>query len=167
MQMQSLTWPLASKIVTTYLNPLKHIAENSIRTDLERIYDFKPNANYYKVIAPKGLNVFIPVLGDDLNRGGVIKYCYLVDIDPNGTSNISRQVSTLATLNDSKEKIRMYLSKLNNVSLHSADIYYALPNHINHLVGKNTPATFHEEDLRDPEMFSLLNELPIRLLLLS
>tara|TARA_B110000238_G_scaffold198694_1_gene243985 strand:+ start:5964 stop:6461 length:498 start_codon:yes stop_codon:yes gene_type:complete len=78
-----------------------------------------------------------------------------------------KQLELIFQLESTLEQVRVYLSYLNNKANNLTDIAHALPAHINQLVPMATPATFEETDLRDPKLYSLLNELQIKLLLLS
>ena len=77
------------------------------------------------------------------------------------------QKKVINDLYNTSTEIKVYLSYLNNKGSNLVDIAYALPPHINQLVPIETPANFETHDLRDPKMYGLLNELQIKLLLLT
>tara|TARA_B110000908_G_C10227601_1_gene438836 strand:+ start:1470 stop:1964 length:495 start_codon:yes stop_codon:yes gene_type:complete len=95
------------------------------------------------------------------------KKIYLSDLPDYNQIEIKKHLYLLKDLEQVSGKIKTYLSFLNNKSNTAVDIAYALPPHINQLVPMDTPDTYLDDDLRDPVAYTLLNELQIKLLLLS
>jgi len=95
------------------------------------------------------------------------KYIYMFELPDYNQAEITKHIRCLDDLTETTAKVKAYLSYLNNKSNSVTDVAYALPTHINQLVPMITPTEYLEHDLRDPEMYTLLNELQIKLLLLS
>ena len=95
------------------------------------------------------------------------KNIYMFELPDYNQAEITKHIKCLDDLTATTAKDKTYLSYLNNKSNSVTDIAYALPPHINQLVPMITPTEYLEHDLRDPEMYTLLNELQIKLLLLS
>lgn len=65
------------------------------------------------------------------------------------------------------ENIKYYLSRLNNTHVDVQDVLYALPQNICELAHLNEPNNYVVSDLKEEVSYKLLQELPIRLLLLT
>ena len=95
------------------------------------------------------------------------KNIYMFELPDYNQAEITKHLKCLNDLTASTAKVKTYLSYLNNKSNSVNDVAYALPPHINQLVPMATPTDYLEHDLRDPKMYTMLNELQIKLLLLS
>ena len=97
----------------------------------------------------------------------LIEKIYAFELLDYNQLEISKHIKIMDDLEISLSDVKKYLSYLNNKSNNITDVAYALPPHINQLVPLATPTTYLDTDLRNPQMYALLNELQIKLLLLS
>ena len=96
-----------------------------------------------------------------------LKKMYLHQLPDYNQVESLKHIKIINDLYNTSTEIKVYLSYLNNKSSNLVDIAYALPPHINQLVPIETPANFETHNLRDPKVYGLLNELQIKLLLLT
>ena len=83
-----------------------------------------------------------------------LKKMYLHQLPDYNQVESLKHIKIINDLYNTSTEIKVYLA-------------YALPPHINQLVPIETPANFETHDLRDPKVYGLLNELQIKLLLLT
>ena len=95
------------------------------------------------------------------------KWVFMNDLPDYNQAEVRKHLLILEDLRQALGKTKIYLSFLNNKSKTITDIAYALPPHINQLINMVTPDTHLDDDLRDPDAYTLLNKLQIKLLLLS
>ena len=114
-----------------------------------------------------GDQCFINTLDNPCDSANVVKTLYLFELPDFNQVEIKKHLQLIDNLRDSIKEIQVYLCYLNNKSDNVVDIAYALPAHINQLVPMVTPETYSIKDLRDAKAYALLNELQIKLLLLS
>ena len=126
------------------------------------------HSNYiaFNLLQTNGENCFLHS-SDDVYATTLTKNLYLFNLPDHNQVEINKNLQLIKNLEESVQIIKTYLSYLNNKSNNVCDIAYALPTHINQLVPMITPTTYCDDDLRDPEVYALLNELQIKLLLLS
>ena len=154
---------IQSKFVLPAIKNRKEFLFNYLKNMTEE------NSKYLTFILQEtnGTQSIIHTLDDDSHLANEVKTIYLFGLPDCNQVEIKKNLQLIDKLKKSIKEIRVYLCYLNNKSHNVVDIAYALPAHINQLVPMVTPETYSIKDLRDPRIYALLNELQIKLLLLS
>jgi hypothetical protein len=137
------------------------------------LYNYLKNINE-KTISAKAINlnyirgnIYLHNVDYEFTHPNTHIIMFLYELPDYNQVEATKQLELIFQLESTLEQVKVYLSYLNNKANNVTDIAYALPAHINQLVPIVTPTAFEETDLRDPKLYSLLNELQIKLLLLS
>lgn len=161
--------------MTTLLNSIQAkfvlpAIENRKQLLLKYVKNMNEETSTYLTFIIQEINgdqCFINTLDNKCDIANNVKVLNLFELPDFNQVEIKKHLQLIDNLRDSIKEIQVYLCYLNNKSDNVVDIAYALPAHINQLVPMVTPETYSIKDLRDPKTYALLNELQIKLLLLS
>ena len=163
LSMTTLLNSIQTKFVLPAIKNRKQFLLNYLKSMTEE------NSKYLTFILQEsnGNQSFINTSDDACYLTDEVKTICLFDLPDFNQVEIKKHLQLIDNLRDSIKEIQVYLCYLNNKSDNVVDIAYALPAHINQLVPMVTPETYSIKDLRDAKAYALLNELQIKLLLLS
>jgi len=149
-----------------YTAPLKKGIEDKFFNYMCTLPTYIKGQDWYTIVTPDCKRIYVcnPVI---VTNNYNSEYVYICDLSAEHQTGVFKYINMIRQLEETISKIRNYITLLNNKASCNQDIAYALPPHINELIQRRTPETFSKDDLRDVGMYALLNELQIRLLLLS
>ena len=161
LNVSSLLWEIRSK----YILPAIKTRETLLFKYLSSMSDTHSKEEGFRLRTSSGATYWLYVSNDRniINPPTI----YMFELPDYNQAEITKHIKCLDDLTATTAKVKTYLSYLNNKSNNVTDVAYALPPHINQLVPMITPTEYLDHDLRDPKMYALLNELQIKLLLLS
>jgi hypothetical protein len=158
---------LLNSIQTKFVLPAIEIRKKFLLNYLKSMTE--ENSRYLTFIVQEsnGNQSLIDTSDDACYLTDTVKTIYLFELPDFNQVEIKKHLQLIDNLRNSIKEIQVYLCYLNNKSDNVVDIAYALPAHINQLVPMVTPETYSVKNLRDAKTYALLNEIQIKLLLLS
>jgi len=161
LNISALLWDIRTK----YIVPAIATRETLLFKYLATIGEVNDKPEAFKLYTSSGTNHILYAANS--RSLDTPKAIYMFELPTYNQEEITKHLTCLSDLVAATARVKTYLSYLNNKSNSVHDIAYALPPHINQLVPMITPTEYLDHDLRDPQMYALLNELQIKLLLLS